>query len=40
VYLYVFTVFSDIIADSGDIAHPFRSYPHSHSGVIRTLIPG
>ena len=28
------------LADSGHIAHPFRSYPHTHSGVIRTLIPG
>jgi len=30
----------DLGADSGHIAHPFRSYPHTHSGVIRTLIPG
>jgi MFS-type transporter involved in bile tolerance (Atg22 family) len=37
--LLIFSVLS-WVADSGHIAHPFRSYPHTHSGVIRTLIPG
>jgi len=32
--------YESVGADSGHIAHPFRSYPHTHSGVIRTLIPG